>query len=104
MDFEEQLATLVDDHDFERIVRQRSSFNIFEAVGAIRGELRHSNFLAFLLDPSGSHGLGSKPLLRILRSIISGMSAKNRPLNSLELIMGDLDNAVFYVKKTTSTC
>ena len=32
-------------------------FNIFEAIGIIRQEIRHSNFLAFLLDPKQNHGL-----------------------------------------------
>lgn len=34
-----------------------TQFNIFEAVGVRRQEIRHSNFLAFLLDPKQSHGL-----------------------------------------------
>ena len=46
-------------------------FNLFEAVGAIRGELRHSNFLAFILSPARSHGLGTEPFLQnISKSIV----------------------------------
>lgn len=33
-------------------------FNIFDALGIVHAELRHSNFLAWLLDPGESHGLG----------------------------------------------
>jgi hypothetical protein len=33
-------------------------FNVFEAMGVIFQEVRHSDFLAFLLDPQGQHGLG----------------------------------------------
>lgn len=33
------------------------AFNVFDAIGVTHQELRHSDFLAFLLDPSQSHGL-----------------------------------------------
>ena len=33
-------------------------FNIFEAMGAVHVEVRHSEFLSFLLDPYQNHGLG----------------------------------------------
>jgi len=35
-----------------------TAFNIFEAVGLVGQEIRHSHFLAFLFDPQGAHGLG----------------------------------------------
>ncbi|WP_343683922.1 PD-(D/E)XK nuclease family protein [Asticcacaulis sp.] len=73
-----------------------SPFNLFEAVGAIRGELRHSNFLAYLLSPSRPHGLGARPLAALIRSILSRMDVKDRPIMALELIAGDLDDAIVY--------
>lgn len=42
-------AFVVDNHDLERLEALLAEFNIFEAV---RQELRHSDFLAFLLDPA----------------------------------------------------
>ncbi len=45
--------------DLLRLEHLLSRFNLFEAVGAVRHELRHSDFLAFLLDPSRNHGLGA---------------------------------------------
>ncbi len=41
-----------------------SSFNVFEATGAVRRELRHSDFIGFLFDPSETHGL-DETLFRI---------------------------------------
>jgi hypothetical protein len=35
----------------------RLSFNLFEAIGVQRQELRHSDFLGFLLSPTEKHGL-----------------------------------------------
>lgn len=94
MEIEERLADLIDDADFQAIVSRRSSFNLFEAVGAIRGELRHSNFLGFLLSPARNHGLGAQPLIRMLRAILAKMPRDERPLSALELIVGDLDGAI----------
>ena len=95
-DVEQKLADLVDDLDFQAIDRRMGRFNLFEAMGAVRGELRHSNFLAFLLSPSRNHGLTSEPLLRFLRLALSGLPPASRPIRSLELLVGDLDGAVIH--------
>ncbi|MBI3980347.1 MAG: hypothetical protein HY331_19405 [Chloroflexi bacterium] len=42
---------VVDNPDLERLEALLDQFNISEAVGALRQELRHSDFLAFLLNP-----------------------------------------------------
>jgi hypothetical protein len=52
-----QLRKLADDKAFLGLDRRLKEFNIFEALGAVRQELRHSDFLAFLLNPYSSHGL-----------------------------------------------
>ncbi|QYH38370.1 PD-(D/E)XK nuclease family protein [Algoriphagus sp. NBT04N3] len=40
--------------------------NIFEVLRAQKFEIRHSNFLAWLLDPKGNHGLGDQVLKAFL--------------------------------------
>ncbi|MEX0774926.1 MAG: PD-(D/E)XK nuclease family protein [Phycisphaeraceae bacterium] len=50
----------------ERIGR----FNIFDALGIARVEIRHSNFLAWLLDPAESHGQGALFLGAILMDLM----------------------------------
>lgn len=69
-------------------------FNIFEAIGAVRGELYHSNFLAYLISPARSHGYGARPLQDLLRAILAKFSREQRPISPLELILADLDGAV----------
>ncbi len=49
---------LEQDADFRDIERFLPGFNIFSAMGAGFHEIRHSNFLAFLLRPGESHDLG----------------------------------------------
>jgi hypothetical protein len=47
-------ALVVDNPDLERLETLLGQFNIFEALDAVRQERRHSDFLAYLLDPSGT--------------------------------------------------
>jgi hypothetical protein len=95
-DLEQKLGALFDDPDFNAVHRRMSPFNLFEAVGSVRAELRHSNFLAYLLSPSRPHGLGAKPLIALIRSILTRMPAEDRPIMALELLAGDLDDAIVY--------
>jgi hypothetical protein len=96
VELEQRLGALFDDPDFDSIHRRMLLFNVFEAVGAVRAELRHSNFLAYLLSPSRPHGLGSRPLIALIRSLLTRMSADHRPIMALELLTSDLDDAIVY--------
>ena len=49
---------VVDNRDLDQLEALLTQFNIFEALVVIRQDLRHSEFLAFLLDPRQNHGLG----------------------------------------------
>ncbi len=44
--------------------------NIFDALGVVHQEIRHSNFLAWLLDPAESHGLGGLFLKAVLMDLL----------------------------------
>lgn len=96
MEIEEQLAALVDDPRFQEIDHHLRKFNLFEAIGAVRGELRHSNFLAFVLSPARPHGLGTELLLLVLRAILAKVPADRRDIRALELIVADLDRTVVH--------
>ena|ERR1044072_5899591 len=100
-DVEARLADLFDDPDFNTIHTQLSPFNLFEAVGAIRAELRHSNFLAYLLSPNRPHGMGARPLIAVLRAILARVPPQARPISMLELIAGQLDDAICIANATT---
>lgn len=93
---EERLSSLVDDPDFKRVCERMTRFNVFEAMGALRSELRHSNFLSYVLSPSRNHALGPRPLQALLRAIVSRMPANQRPVRPLEIVVGDLDGAIVY--------
>lgn len=75
--------------EYEQLIRLenfRGKFNIFDALGAVRSELRHSSFLAFLLDPKESHGLGDSFLRRFVDLLAKQVSAGSAAiLGSMEL-------------------
>lgn len=73
----------------ERIGR----FNIFDALGVARAEIRHSNFLAWLLDPSETHGQGDLFLKAVLMDMFKQSPPERRPLSAAHLDGADLHDA-----------
>jgi len=63
------LEVFAADADLLRLESFLKRFNLFETVGVVRHELRHSDFLAFLLDPGQSHGLGTAFLVELLQAV-----------------------------------
>ncbi|MDP2721820.1 MAG: PD-(D/E)XK nuclease family protein [Bacteroidales bacterium] len=61
--------SLLKDIDFDRLDLGLKKPNIFEILNISNAEIRHSNFLAWLLDAEGSHGLGDIFIKRFLREI-----------------------------------
>jgi hypothetical protein len=62
---------LVNSSEFDEIELELSKPNIFNILKITKNEIRHSNFLAWLLSPSESHRLGSIFLRRFLREASS---------------------------------
>lgn len=93
---DDKLGALLDDPAFAEIQQRMARFNLFEAVGAVSGELKHSNFLSYLLSPNRPHGLGVRPLQQIFRRVLETLPTADRPLSTLELLVGDLDDAVVH--------
>lgn len=81
--------------ELDRIKKHRSyptGFNLFEAIGMVRQEIRHSNFLGFLLDPKKPHGLGAQFIKEIiLRAAVANEGKEVAQLNTL---LGDFDDLV----------
>ncbi|MBX3388000.1 MAG: PD-(D/E)XK nuclease family protein [Phycisphaeraceae bacterium] len=60
-------------------------FNIFDALRIEHAEIRHSNFLAWLLNPSESHGQGTLFLKAVLMDLLRQSPADRRPISAVEL-------------------
>src|SRR5690554_5924609 len=66
-----ELSKLVRDHRLQILDITLSSPNIFEILGVSSYEIRHSNFLAWLLTPNESHQLGDIFLKWFLKDIFT---------------------------------
>ena len=91
------LAMLGDLKKLQAEFKLRNDFNLFDAVGIQRQEIRHSRFLAYLLDPRNPHGLGSE----FLRAVLAQAVSTNRPPNvsALRVETTDLDLSTVYCER-----
>jgi PD-(D/E)XK nuclease superfamily len=93
-DIEQKLLDLVNDLDRFRQDRWFSQeLNIFKAVGLYRQEIRHSNFLAFLLSPQQNHGLKDGFLRRLIQKA-SDKFAGDPPITPLKIALADFSDAI----------
>ncbi len=82
-------ALVVNNPELEQLEALLDEFNIFEALGAVRAELRHSDFLAFLLDPHQNHGLGDAFTKAFLQNAL--VAVENAPISPIDLDIWGLD-------------
>lgn len=66
----EHINKLLYDKNFRELENHLRRFNVFEATDMKRREVKHTKFLAYLLDPMQPHGLSSD-LLKTLMLIIA---------------------------------
>lgn len=87
-------SELLRDTDFKKLEIVSKSSNIFEILGIQNYEIRHSNFLGWLLDPNGNHGLGSS----FLKSFLNDLSIDDRSqsLSIINLQRFDFVNVQIY--------
>jgi hypothetical protein len=81
---------VVENDDLLALESRIGRFNIFDALGITRAEIRHSYFLAFLLDPAESHGQGQLFLKAILMDLLKQAPPERRPLSPIDLDGTDL--------------
>ena len=85
-------ALVVDNRELDRLEELIAEFNLFEAIGAMRQELRHSDFLSFLLDPNQNHGLGDFFLKTLFKRCLIG--ATGQEVSAVDIDVADLSDAV----------
>lgn len=69
VDLKQKLTFLLEDEKLEKINKSVSGFNPFRVLKLEHYEIRHSNFLAWLLNPQESHYLGDVFLKKFLEKI-----------------------------------
>lgn len=83
---------VVENDDLLSLEEQIGRFNIFDALSIARTEIRHSNFLAWILTPGESHGQGDLFLKAILMDILRKARQQDitPPVSPVELDGADL--------------
>lgn len=76
---------VVESDDLLQLEEAIGRFNIFDSLGIARVEIRHSNFLAWLLDPNESHGQGALFLTAVLMDLLRRAAPDKRPLSPIDL-------------------
>lgn len=83
-------ALVVGNDDLERVEVLLNDLNLFEAIGVARQELRHSDFLAFLLDPHQPHGLGDSFAKGFMQRSLACAAADETPIRPVDVALMDL--------------
>ncbi len=84
-----KIKALLEDQDFKKLCKDTSKFNFFEVLRSTTSEIKHSNVLAWLLNPYGNHSCGNAFLKQLLVSVIAKSGMSNLSFN--RLYMMDLD-------------
>lgn len=84
-------ALVIDNPELQRLESLIAEFNIFEVMGVVHQEARHSDFLSFLLDPSAKYGLGDKFLRAFLLRAL--LDAPDPPIAPIQIDLIAMDKA-----------
>lgn len=85
------LSKLLKDFEaFEKLNQYTAQFNLFTTLGLKNNELKHSNMLAFLLNPNEKHGLGSQLIKYFIHHYVSN---NENNYNTLQLLVNDYSDA-----------
>lgn len=85
-----EIAAVIKDDDFEMIELALNQPNIFRALAIERKEIRHSNFIGYILDPNQNHGLRDIVLKKLLRDLFFESKQTSRDIFDADII--DLKN------------
>ncbi len=85
-----KIADVITNDDFEFIELALNEPNIFSALSVERMEIRHSNFIGYILDPNQNHGLKDIVLRKFLRDIFYENKGNGRDIFDADII--DLTN------------
>ena len=83
---------LAENSELEQLSARLATFNLFDALRIAKAEIRHSNTLAWLLDPAESHGLGDVFLRRILSNILLGRPPANPGISAAQVELMDMSD------------
>ena len=96
------LEAFICDKDLKELEQMSGKFNIFDCLKLTRTEIRHSNFLAWLLDPNETHGLKDYFLKEFLKNILKSKKKEIAEINGKEIDLKNSENPDEIIKRTYS--
>ena len=100
LSLEEQVKELegfiFNNEELEKLESIVDKFNIFSSLGIINQEIRHSNFLAWLLDPNETHNVSDYFTTSFLKLATYNNSNQNPDLNLIDIDTLDLSRVQVY--------
>jgi hypothetical protein len=85
--------------EYMRLAAYYARPSMFAALGASRDEKAHSNFIAWLLSPGGSDGLGDALLRRLLATLALAPKGADAPAIPAELVSGNYKLSDIQIKR-----
>lgn len=84
---------IFDSKELDKLGGMVSEFNLFEAMGMVRQEIRHSHFLGTLLNPRESHGLGARFFESLFSRLLYGLRDRHEcQISLLDIDLCDYDD------------
>lgn len=78
---------LLQNEEIEKLESLLAEFNVFEILESVNVEIRHSNVLAWLMNPKSNHGFGDQ----FLRLFLKHLFANNRERIKSEVTFFDIE-------------
>ena len=82
------LDLMLDSESFGKLSEWTSTLNVFDILKISKTEIRHSNMLAWLLDPNETHGIGDV----FLRGVLSHLAKSIEVETAVKMLAGDLSS------------
>lgn len=85
---------LMDINELEKIEAQTSKFNVFETLGIVNMEIRHSNVLGWLFSPNEQHGFSDAFIKRFMQEVVQGYDGTEGTLDPLKVLLCDYHDLI----------
>ncbi|UXR69688.1 PD-(D/E)XK nuclease family protein [Staphylococcus sp. IVB6246] len=96
MDNDEKLLVefLKDVDILNEIEANVDNFNVFEILGTINTEIRHSNMLAWLFNPNEVHGLNDLFIKKFIEIYLNKSAVQKDDSFVLQMLLKDFDDVI----------
>lgn len=88
------LEFLKDIDTLQEVERFSNQFNVFEILGVVNTEIRHSNMLAWLLNPKEIHGLDESFIKKLIQIYINSFYKADYQKNTFKLLLSNFEDAI----------